>query len=532
MSDHKLLTEEKKQYILANYKKMSARGIAKKLDVSRKSVEKYIKEIQSKKIKPIPGSKYIAPSIIFNPKTAALIAKILFVIILVFAFNLRKHTFNLPHMRGDQHHYVGLAFKLDKYGFSGYNLKGIDIVRVKDSSYLLAIKPARDKGYILKSMESQNIFYYDEPWHHIPFGFPVAIMLSHKIFAHNQPYYLLQIEDLIEVLRRYPPGEGLKNFRFNPAVASKQVFSVIIPLSFSMLLIILVYFLGRHIYKSEFIALSAMLLMAIAPIDILSAQKIWADDMTAALTLLAILLYILAVDKKRPSLALLGGISCGLSAITKQNGAFIIFAIIIWHFLANRKDLFNRKTFLKTLFDKNLIIFGLGALLGSGYWFFKVISFYGNPFYMPHQENIAKVAKIGWFSAVGNRPRYLYLAGIPYQNPLFVLAYISPLYLWQDKKHSKNSLLLILWVAVFLYLFSVYLGGGGKEHRYMLPSYAAFAILGAYVANMWRILIDKKIGFYIGTILFIIALISSALWSVPIGMRAALHTDALIAVPF
>ncbi|MFC1480616.1 hypothetical protein ACFL5Y_04155, partial [Candidatus Omnitrophota bacterium] len=59
-----------------------------------------------------------------NTKIAKKIVIIAFLAILVLAFTLRKHTFDLPHWSGDQHQYIGLAFKLDTQGMSGYNLRG------------------------------------------------------------------------------------------------------------------------------------------------------------------------------------------------------------------------------------------------------------------------------------------------------------------------------------------------------------------------------------------------------------------------
>lgn len=531
MGKYESLTGEQKKFILENYKKMPDRSIAKSLGIYRQVVHEYREEIISGKAKTdsyLPGSR----AGVFMKKRAGIILTVLFIGILLFALNVRKHTFNLPHFRGDQHHYAGLAFKLDTQGISGYNLRGIDIHKSEISPHLFQLKAASDKGHVLKDLARANITYYDEPLHHIPFGFPMAIALSHKIFAHGEPYYLLSVPEERNIIIQAPRGVGLRDFRFAAGVKGKQYYSIIIPLLFSLLLISLVYFLAKYLYKNEIIAFTAMFLMAISPIDILTSQKIWADDMTAMLTLAALLLYVLAVGEKKPLLALAGGVLCGLATITKQNGAFIVFAIVIWHFIINADKLFKKETFIKTLFDKNLIMFGLGMILSSGYWFFKVTSIYGNPIYMPHQPDLTEVAKTGWFAFVTNRPRYLYLAGIPYQNPLFALAYLAPIWLWLDKKESKNTALLLIVMAVFIFIFSVYLGGKGKEHRYMLPSYAVFAVLAAYVADKLRVFINKKLRFNAGTFLLIITLVISAMWSIPIGLEAVFHNSALIAKPF
>ncbi|MFC1570845.1 phospholipid carrier-dependent glycosyltransferase, partial [Candidatus Omnitrophota bacterium] len=402
---------------------------------------------------------------------------------------------------------------------------------IKEAPNLYQLGIAHDKGYILKELERGNITYYDQPLHHIPFGFPLAIMASHKIFSGGDPYYLLAIND-VEIMQNAPPGVGLRNFRFDPAIRGKQFYSVIVPLVSSLLLIIMVYFLAKRLYSSENVGLIAMFLMAISPIDILTSQKVWADDMTAFLMVLAVLLYIISIQKKMPLLALVGGLSCGASAITKQSGAFIIFVIVIWHFVSNFDRLRRKETFLSVVFDKYLILFGLGALAGAAYWFLKVHSVYGSPIYRPHQPKIAETARTAWFKTVGGRPWPVYLIGIPFQNPLFTLAYISPLFLWLNKKSAKNTLFGIIWIAVFLYIFQVYLGTGGKELRYMLPAYPAFAILGAYVANYLRVKIDKKAGFSIGTIILVAILAASVLWCVPMAYNTLFFNGALITRPF
>ncbi|OGW74748.1 MAG: hypothetical protein A2Z72_08075 [Omnitrophica bacterium RBG_13_46_9] len=462
----------------------------------------------------------------------ALIAKIAFLAILLLSLNLRKHTFRMPHFSGDQHHYVGLAFKLDTKGISGYNLRGIELRKAAKHRYLFFFEPSEEKGWVLRALAQANITYYDQPFHHIPFVFPVAIMLSHRIFAGSEPYYVVYIPDWVEIVRSNPTSVGLRNIRIDPAVLGKQFYSVIVPLVSSIILIVLVYLLAKQLYGNELVSLIAMFLMAISPVDILSSQKLWADDMTAMFTVLAVLMYILAVDKNKSILAFIGGISCGLGAITKQNGAFIVFVIVIWHFIANADKLLKKETFFHTVFDKNLILFGIGAVLSSVYWFAKITSVYGDPIYRPHPSNIDRAATIDWFRMVGKRPRYVYLFGIPYLNPLFALAYISPFWLWIDKRNLRKTTLLIIWMAVFFYIFQIYLGGAGKEHRYMLPSYAAFAILGGYVADQIRIFIDKLIGFRAGTMLLVVALLLSAFWCIPIGLEELFCNSALILRPF
>ncbi len=228
-------------------------------------------------------------------------------------------------------------------------------------------------------------------------------------------------------------------------------------------------------------------------------------------------------------LAFAGGIFCGLSTITKQNGAVVALAVVLWHFLSNADKLFKRETFLRTVFDKNLILFCSGCFLSACYWFIKVTSTYGDILYRPRHENILETAKTDWFKMVQSRPKHLYLFGVPYQNPLFVLAYISPLWLWLDKGQYKNHIFAVAWLAgAFLLAYNFFTG----EHRYFLPAYPAFAMLGAYVANRLRILVDKNMGYRAGTVLFLVALAFSAIWSVSMAFDTLFFDGAEIMRPF
>ena len=536
MSEYKHITEEQKKFIRDNRDTMSNKGLSKKLGISRNAIQKYSAYLdltpKEKTVKTEPAAEKSVYTETKLPKLNKTIRKSLefslFLLILLLAVFLRRHTFDLPHYRGDQHHYIGLAFKLGTEGVSGYNLRGIDMYRHKDHPELVIVRTASDKGHILKGLAQSGITYYDQPLHHMPFGFPLALMISHNLFAPGEPYHMLAINDT-KIIQEAPPGVGLRGLKFSPAVAGKQYYSAIVPLFFSILMISCVYFISKLLFDNDWAALSAMFLMAISPIDILTSQKIWADDMTVGLAALGALLYLLALKKERSVLALAGGMACGLSVITKQNGVIIPIAIVCWHFANNWRALIKKETCLKVLLDKNLIFFGLGCVVSSGYWFYKVTLIYGNPLYKPLQTNLLEASKTAWFKMVHSRPKHLYLLGIPYQNPLFVLAYIAPIWLWIDKVKQNKLLFPTLWLVVSFVVAYKLMGG---EHRYMLPAYPAFAILGAYSANRLRVILDRSLGLHSGSILLVIALLTSAIWSVPIAMNVLFHNGALILKPF
>ena len=458
-------------------------------------------------------------------KTTAL----LFILVFAFSFCLRSATFRLPHSSSDQLYNISTAFKLDREGLKGYNLYGIDVYSTSLSKNLRFLEKSRDQGAVLKSLEKKNITFYHRPLHYSPYGFPAAIMLSHRTFSPKDPYYMVTIPNPVEVLRQYGPEKGLRDYKFPENVREKQLYSIIIPFFFSLISVMLVFFIALSAYNKNLLALAAMFLYAISPIDLLSSQKLWAEDMMTALLLCGVLSYFWSVKKDKIILAFLSGVFCGLSSITKQSGAFILPAFVLWHFISNSKELFKKETFIRILFDKKLIFLAAGFLLASGHWFYIVYKTYGNPFSLP--IDLLSNAKTGWYQAIVTRPWYLYLVGIPYQNPLFSLAYFSPLILLIDKKNRKTTLFLILWIIAFFLMFQIYLGWA-KEHRYMLPIYPALAILAAYCLDKARYFIDKKLGFFLGTLLFVCLLSASAIWSVPMGLNAAWTKQAELMIPF
>jgi hypothetical protein len=89
----------------------------------------------------------------------------------------------------------------------------------------------------------------------------------------------------------------------------------------------------------------------------------------------------------------------------------------------------------------------------------------------------------------------------------------------------------IIWIGTFLILFGFYLDGG-REHRYMLPAYPAFAVASAYIS--WRLSnrLDEMTGFRWGSLALVLILVGSTFWSTSIGLDAVFGGGGLIKVPF
>ncbi len=151
-----------------------------------------------------------------------------------------------------------------------------------------------------------------------------------------------------EPLFKHPPV-----FTYLTAVAMKffgnnMPTSVYISLLMGLLMIPLVYLLGKIAYGFEVGILSAFF-MWLDPITTICSQKVWMDTTIAFFTLTSALFFVLALKNKWDFGFILSGIASGLAVNTKYSGLIITFAIITFS-LIYRRDLFKNKHFISSLF--------------------------------------------------------------------------------------------------------------------------------------------------------------------------------------
>ena len=442
-------------------------------------------------------------------------ALFLLIIILIFAAIVRFPTFKLPHDNGDQIFYLGLALKLDKFGFSEYTLRRLD-VRGNDS--ILGLFPTQEEqGNLLKGLAKTGVTYYDQPLFHRTYGFPYALMFSHKIFAQGRPYLALKTSARDEKGRVYSKEAEKTWFA--------QFYAAIVPFLFSLLFIFTTYLLAKMFFSQK-IALISAFLISISPIEILCAQKIWADTMLSFFVVLTVLLFFLAKQKQNLFICILAGVSAGIAVLIKQTGGFIIIALLFFHFWQNRLSIFKLDRIKEIVFDRYIWVFGLCALAVIFHWFYAITKAYGHPLYKPAPPGIHQ--DVLWFSILRQRPYFLYLTSIPYLIPVYALVYFVIIAGHFIRGFiDKHKTFLIIWLLTFLYILI-----GTKENRYMLPAYPAIAMLSADVLVKIEDFLNRKFKGIYGDVLVITILIACAFWSVPIGINHALWNSALILRPF
>ncbi|MFH1593601.1 MAG: glycosyltransferase family 39 protein [Candidatus Omnitrophota bacterium] len=439
---------------------------------------------------------------------------LMLILTLLVASLIRVSAFYLPHDNGDQVFFLGTAMKLDKFGIEGYNFRKID---TRSDGRILGLfhSEGEGKGALLEGLATAGIYYYDEPLYHVPPLFSYMLMFSHRLFAKEKPY-LAVTANLISGPKVKRPMDFV----------NIQFYCSVVPFFFSLLFISSVFLMGRTLF-SDRVGFYAALLISISPIDILSSQKVWADDMVSFFLVLGALLFLMGHKKDRVILSAMGGACGGLATLGKQNGAFIVIALILFSLWQRRSELLSRH-FLKAIFDKHLVAFGIAMFLITLPWFYMMTTTYGVPWYHPSQPGLGQTE---WFKTIAERPWYTYLVGIPYLVPLFIFGYLRICSAFRRSESRRpESAFLILWFLVYFSIMSFYFRS--MEHRYMLPAYAPLAICSALAMEGFAEYLNKRLGRSYGFTVVLLLIIACAAWSVPIGISHAFGNVGLILEPF
>ncbi|MDD5069619.1 MAG: glycosyltransferase family 39 protein [Candidatus Omnitrophica bacterium] len=458
--------------------------------------------------------------------------------VLLSAALIRANTFWLPHWSGDQSQYIALAVKLDKWGFDGYNLRGVrrleltaDKTGLFNFIYVIPTEDPQEKGDILRNLDMIGVHYYDQPFFHKPPGFPYALLLSHRLFAAPDQPYIVVLTNFSKVFSKIRPAIFFVS----------QFWAAIVPFFFSIGLVFLTFFLGKILFSSR-IGLYAAALMAINPVNIMTSQKLWADDMLAFFVCASIISFVIAYKRNLNWLIFLAGAFCGLAVLVKQFAAFILVGLWFFYILIGISKFKKPLDLFKIVFSRQIFIFTAGVILISGYWFFKVYQVYGTPFFIPERGDVVNNVVTTWFKTLANRPPglILYPVGWVCLCPLLVFAYaslgdlsVNIFRLLKNKVYDYRFVFLWMLILVFYAAFSVTLD---REHRYMMPIYPALAILSAYYLDRLRRLINRcnfcnKLNF-ISELIIVAMIVGCGFWSVPIGLDTALNYKSLILMPF
>ena len=436
------------------------------------------------------------------------------IFILTLNFFIRYGTFTLPHFGNDQSSYIGLAMKLDKFGFQGYNLRHIGLRFNGEQTIATYYETKDNKGVLIRVFERRGINFYNQSLFHAPPLFSYLIMFSHRIFSPSQEY---------KAKANFSERIGLKES------LTLQFYCTIIPLLSAIFVALFTFLLGK-LFFDGITGFLASFLVTVSPASILASQRIWADETTTLFILLSAILGILAVTKNKFIYLLMCGVAFALSLLTKNSALiFIIPLVYMFYFIGNDNSPKKVSMLKKT---SRLIFILMVVLFVTFPWYKEMISVFHSPFYQPYQADISKEARD--FILNNARPWFTFLVNIPYQLPVYVFGYLAliSIFAFRDRK-DKYEVLCGIWFLSYLVILTYYVSRSemlGPDDRYMLPAYPAIAILSA------RYLIKIRNYFYSRFRYIDLSIMALLLfcffWSIKIITPAVYYEVIILKAPF
>lgn len=246
---------------------------------------------------------------------------------------------------------------------------------------------------------------------------------------------------------------------------------IIFDVFFSVLVVILTYKIGVHIFSKKNAFLAA-LLTSITPIFLLHTGLVLTEPLAMTLSVLAVYLFI-----TRRSL-FLTGLLLGLSVLAKfPQGILFPLLVLIIIVRKNTQDAQNREK------SKNFIITKTREIVPLTLGFFLVLLSYGYWNYLSFGDPLAPIKAGAWIVTTAT---WLYGSGLSYYFIHFFLTYPLFLFFWiyvylyikdtvrQQKINNHNSLLLLL---ICLATIGYFLTVPRKEPRYLVTIIPYLALL-------------------------------------------------------
>jgi len=378
----------------------------------------------------------------------------------------------LAQANGDSLFYVAMAMKLRNYELKHFNVRGIGIYPESldggPTKQIISLKPVADvdpEGDFLRDLKKNNYGYFDVPFPYKPIGLPCSLALIHFALGHapDQNWTLVKAS--------YEPRDLLL---LRPwALARTQWPWLVIPFFSSMALIALVYAIGKR-WFGEVVGLWSAFLLAIHPVDILTAQRIWADDVNALFCLLAFALAWRAVSRSSTRHAIYAGACLGVALLMKQFAFFFASAILCveilrWKFSKNDSD-----SFAPFAPRKLWVGLALGFVSVIAYWTIFEWQEWGRMLAAP--PNVADLNNDPWTRWLVSRPHPLILhtLGLALLCPATALCALG----WRDPR--------VRWILLVTCVYLIQLCVvNGREYRYSSPLLPFAVMAGGFgVANI------------------------------------------------
>jgi 4-amino-4-deoxy-L-arabinose transferase-like glycosyltransferase len=417
-------------------------------------------------------------------------------IVIAFAAAFRVGAFFCPHSSWDQLYYSSLAMKLDTGGFKDYNLQEVALKKVPGITASEIYREPDDTKTVIGKFKKKGFTYYDEPLFYEPPLFPYLLKFAHDIFAPHQKYLYMDLKTW-----KQNRQEGGQHFYGNP------FYTAIVPMTFSFLAVILV-FLFCSKYINEPTAFYAGVLLAVSPVNVMTATKIWTDSTGLFFYCATLFAFYIAYKKDKDDYfsIIYAGVLCALAVMARISN-LNIFVVLFMYRLYLYKGNF-KKSPLGFIDRKALIFAGLFLFLTFP-WFSTVTSVFGSPLHMPYQKNFDKLFAFVNFEM--HRPWYTYIVDIIVQNPGWAMFFLLPFFPLESALKS----LLLIWAFVPLVILSILpkIMQVPIHDIYALPVYPAFSIGSGYV--LYKMTSSPGLR----TALFTVLILCSVLWSMFVSFK-------------
>lgn len=482
-------------------------------------------------------------------KNRTITTTLLFCLIFGLAFYLRQFTFWLPHWQGDQSQYVILAMKLGERGgisFADYNLSkvNVEVVRISDPHRTEAVYPYRisgeGRGFVMDTYYAQGLHHFDMPFFYKGPMLPIALALSHRIFSGPEnPFAVIKSNLGPSVLDLRP------HIHF-----STQFWAAVVPFASSLLVLLMIFFWSRSMF-GIMPALAAAFIMATNPVAILTANRVWTEDLSLLFLTPAMFLYRDGWRVKKPWICVVSGVLLGLAALTNQRLLLAAAALAVYTFLMMGADAGSKQGIRKFLLaDGRWWGFAAGLAVMTAPWFWNIYERYGSPFWQPEVfvrmhygkeiESLGSGANLrDWYRVLRMQPHgliYYSVGTVAISWPL-IAGYASlrdgwsaARSAWTGKAFDERVLFLWCWIGIFAAYFFTQRTG---EYRYFFPAYPALVIASGWMWVRWETVLSgitaKR---WIATSAVVAALAISAAYSVNIILPILWQDKHLITAPW
>jgi hypothetical protein len=399
--------------------------------------------------------------------------------IIIIGFFIRAQTLYFPHDHGDQIIYTALADNI-QHG-RDYNLSCVAITsmacRVPDIR-LLGFLPAQSSTQSVAwlFMSGGADIYRDPLFFRVPL-FPIAINGCRKLTG-SQSIRLISLTGM-----RTSGSPADYYFRWysslDPglyaAVAAPQLPAILPPLLFSILIIGFTMLWARQ--YSPAAALWAGLIIALCPVDIFAAGRIYPDSMMTALMLVSILMLTTACMKQNTTsigtitryvIAVISGIA---AAYTKESALCLLFftALVMS---------------LNKLCRRACLIYCICLVISFLPWIWLMHIYNGRWLPLAHWITPASAY---WYSVTSRRSALFHILQPVILCPVFLFGLAWFLSLFSRKKWWLDTGFLVIIITV-----SMATCMKAYESRQILPVYPFLATAAAWGLEQWRRYISRR----------------------------------------